>query len=164
MQNKSFRVSKLGLEKEEELEIKLPTFTGLYRKQGHFIKVSISVSSSTLKPLTLWTMINYRKLLERWECQTILHVCWKTCVMINSLNSMWKKNWSVQDREKSKRGLTAVTLFVFYKLSTSSEMPGWVNYKPESRWGGININKQICGWYHSNGRNWRGTKELQDKC
>ena len=37
--------------------------------------------------------------------------------------------------------MTAVTLFVFYKLSTSSEMPGWVNYKPESRWGGININK-----------------------
>ena len=29
MQNKSFKVSKLGLEKEEELEIKLPTFDGL---------------------------------------------------------------------------------------------------------------------------------------
>ena len=29
MQNKDFQMSKLGLEKEEELEIKLPTFTGL---------------------------------------------------------------------------------------------------------------------------------------
>ena len=29
MQNKNFQMSKLGLEKEEELEIKLPTFTGL---------------------------------------------------------------------------------------------------------------------------------------
>ena len=32
-QTKNFQMSKLGLEKEEELEIKLPTFTGLQRKQ-----------------------------------------------------------------------------------------------------------------------------------
>ena len=31
-------MSKLGLEKEEELEIKLLKFTGLYRKQGNFSK------------------------------------------------------------------------------------------------------------------------------
>ena len=31
-------MSKLGLEKEEELEIKLLKFTGLYRKQGNFRK------------------------------------------------------------------------------------------------------------------------------
>ena len=41
-------MSKLGLEKEEELEIKLPTFTGLWRKQGNFRKTSISVTSTTL--------------------------------------------------------------------------------------------------------------------
>ena len=29
MQTKNFQMSKLGLEKEKELEIKLPTFTGL---------------------------------------------------------------------------------------------------------------------------------------
>ena len=29
MQTKNFQESKLGLEKEEELEIKLPTFAGL---------------------------------------------------------------------------------------------------------------------------------------
>ena len=29
MQTKTFQMSKLGLEKEEELEIKLPIFTGL---------------------------------------------------------------------------------------------------------------------------------------
>ena len=46
-------MSKLVLEKEEELEIKLPTFAGLWKKQGNFRKISISVSSTTLKPLTL---------------------------------------------------------------------------------------------------------------
>ena len=64
----------MGLEKEEELEIKLPTFIGLKRKQGNFRKTSISVSSTALKPLTVWIMTNCGKLLERWEYQTILPV------------------------------------------------------------------------------------------
>ena len=38
MQTKNFQMSKLGLEKEGELEIKLPTFAGLQRKQGNFRK------------------------------------------------------------------------------------------------------------------------------
>ena len=33
--NKNLRMSKLGLEKEEELEIQLPTFTGSYKKKGN---------------------------------------------------------------------------------------------------------------------------------
>ena len=51
MRTKNFQVSKLGLEKEEEPDIKLPTFTGLYWEQGNFRKISISVSSIMLKPL-----------------------------------------------------------------------------------------------------------------
>ena len=38
MWTKKFQMSKLALEKEEELEIKLPTFAGLQRKQGNFRK------------------------------------------------------------------------------------------------------------------------------
>ena len=56
--NQEVQMSKLGLEQEEELEIKLPTFSGLQRKQGNFRKKrSISVSLTMLKPLTVWTMI-----------------------------------------------------------------------------------------------------------
>ena len=36
MQNKNFQMSKVGLEKEEELVLKSPTFTGLQRKQENF--------------------------------------------------------------------------------------------------------------------------------
>ena len=43
---------KLGLEKAEEPEIKLPTFVGSWRKQGSFIKTSISASLTMLKPLS----------------------------------------------------------------------------------------------------------------
>ena len=38
MWTKKFQMSKLALEKEAKLEIKLPTFTGLQRKQGNFRK------------------------------------------------------------------------------------------------------------------------------
>ena len=51
MRAKIIQMSKLGLEKEEKLEIKLPTFAGLQRKQGNFRKTSISVSLTTLKSL-----------------------------------------------------------------------------------------------------------------
>ena len=40
---------KLGLEKAEELEIKLPTFVGSYRKQGNSRKTSASLI--VLKPV-----------------------------------------------------------------------------------------------------------------
>ena len=35
MWTKNFQMYKLGLEKAEELEIKLPTFNGSWGKQGH---------------------------------------------------------------------------------------------------------------------------------
>ena len=42
---------KLDLEKSEEPEIKLPTFTGSQTKQGNSRKISTSVSLTMLKPL-----------------------------------------------------------------------------------------------------------------
>ena len=46
----------LGLEKAEEPEIKLPTFTGPWRKQGNSGKTSASLT--TLKPLMVWITTN----------------------------------------------------------------------------------------------------------
>ena len=60
--------------RKEELEIKLPTFTGLQKKQGNFRKTPISVSLTTPKPLTVQIMTNYGQLLQRWEYQIILSV------------------------------------------------------------------------------------------
>ena len=70
MWTKNFRMSSLGLEKEEELKINFQHL--LERKQGSFWETSISVSSITLKPLTVWIMTKCGKLLERWAYQTIL--------------------------------------------------------------------------------------------
>ena len=48
MWTENFQMYKLGLEKAEKSEIKLPTFVGLLRKQGNSRKTSTSASLTTL--------------------------------------------------------------------------------------------------------------------
>ena len=47
------QIHKLGFEEAEEPEIKLPTSVGSWRKQGSFIKTSISASLTLLKPVSV---------------------------------------------------------------------------------------------------------------
>ena len=58
----------------EEPEIKLPTFTESWRKQGSSRKTSTSASLTMLKPLTVWITTNCEKFLKSWEYQTTLPV------------------------------------------------------------------------------------------
>ena len=53
MRTKNFQMSKLGLEKEEEAEIKLPTSAGSSKKQESSRKTSISALLTMPKPLTV---------------------------------------------------------------------------------------------------------------
>ena len=57
---------KLDIEKAEEPEIKLATSVGLKRKPGNSRKTSIPVSSTMLKPLTVWITTN-RKISKEME-------------------------------------------------------------------------------------------------
>ena len=58
-----FQIFKLVLEKAEEIEIKLTTFTGSSKKQASSRKTSISISAllTMPKPLTVWITINCAK-------------------------------------------------------------------------------------------------------
>ena len=58
MWTENFQMHKLSLEKAEKPEIKLPTFTGLQRKQGNSRKTSTSASLAKLTPLTVWITTN----------------------------------------------------------------------------------------------------------
>ena len=55
---------KLVLEKAEEPEIKLPTFTGSSKKQESSQKTSISALLTMPKALTVWITINWKILKE----------------------------------------------------------------------------------------------------
>ena len=57
---KNFQMFKLDLEKAEETETKLPTYSGSYKKQGDSKKTYTSVSLPTLKPL--FDLVDHNKL------------------------------------------------------------------------------------------------------
>ena len=53
-----------GFRQAEELEIKLPTSAGSWKKQGSSRKTSISALLTMPKPLTVWITTNCGKFLE----------------------------------------------------------------------------------------------------
>ena len=63
---------KLGLEKAEEPEIKLPTSSGSSKKQESSRKTSTSALLTMPKLLTVCIIVNCGKFSERWEYQTAL--------------------------------------------------------------------------------------------
>ena len=70
--NHYFQMFKLILEKAEEPEIKLPTFTESSKKQENFRKILTSALVTTPKPLTVWITTNCEKFFKGWEYQTTL--------------------------------------------------------------------------------------------
>ena len=134
MWTKKFQMSKLGLEKAEEPEIKLPTLSGSWRKQRNSRKISISVSSTMWKPLSTWS-INCGKLLKIWEYQTTLPVSWETCMWVKKqhLKLCMEHLIGSGSRKEHDRAVCCFPVYLTYMLSTSWEIPGWMSYKLESR-------------------------------
>ena len=78
----NFLMFKLVLEKAEELEIKLPTSAGSWKKQESSRKTSIFALLTMPKPLTVWITINCGKFFKRWEYQIIWPASWETYMQI----------------------------------------------------------------------------------
>ena len=75
------KMFKLGLEKAEEPEIKLPTSTGSSKKQESSRKISTALLTMP-KPLTVWITTNSRKFFKRWEYQTTWPASWEICMQV----------------------------------------------------------------------------------
>ena len=82
MWTESIQIYNLDLEKAEEPEIKLSTFAGSWRKQGHSGKISTSASLNTLKLFTVWITTNCGKFFKRWEYQTTWPASWDICMQV----------------------------------------------------------------------------------
>ena len=76
----TFQMYKLGSEKAEEPEIKLPTSVGSQKKQGN--SRTPSAILTTLKTLTVWITINCGKFLKRWEYQITLCASCEICMQV----------------------------------------------------------------------------------
>ena len=73
-----------GFKKEEEPEIKLPTFAGSWDKQQISMKTSISALLTMPKPLTVRITINCGKFFKRWEYQTTWPASWETYMQVKN--------------------------------------------------------------------------------
>ena len=78
----NFQMFRLVLDKAEELEIKLPTSGGSWKKQESSRKTSISALLTMPKPLTVWITISCGKFWNRWECQTTWPASWEICMQV----------------------------------------------------------------------------------
>ena len=154
-------MSKLGLEKEEEPEIKLPTFVGSWRKLRNSRKTSSSVSSNMLRPLTMWIIINCEKLLMRWEYQTISYYFLRNLYV--GQEATVRILYGTTDWFKIEKGIWQGCLLspCLFKLNAWAHhekcQAGWLTSWNQERQN--HQLSQLCGWYYSNGRKWRGTKE-----
>ena len=79
---KNFQIYKWGIQEAEEPEARLPTFIGLWNKQGDSRKTSTFASLTILKPLTVWITTNCGKFLKRQGYYTTLPVSWETYVWV----------------------------------------------------------------------------------
>ena len=160
---RNFQMFKRGLEKEEEAENKMPTFTGSQRKLDSSKRMSTSVSSTMLKPLTVWSITHREKLLKRWEYQTILTASWETCTWVKKqqLEPFMEQLIGSGLRREHDRAVCCHSVCLTYLLSTSWGMPGWTSSKLD-RWEKYQ-QTNICVWYHSKGRKQRGTEAPLDE-
>ena len=78
--NYELQMFKLVLEKAEESEVKLSTYTGSLKKQESSRKASALLTM--LKPLTVWITINCGKFWKAWEYQTTWPSSWETCIQV----------------------------------------------------------------------------------
>ena len=148
---------KLDLEKTDDPEIKCQHMQD-HRKIKGIKKISWTSDSLTmLKLLTVWITTNWNILRD-----------WNTRPRYLPSEKQDKKEQLELDMEKwtgSKLGedyIKAVychLAYLTYIQTTSYKMLGWVTHKLESRLWEKYQQPQICIWYHSNGRKWRGTEE-----
>ena len=87
---------KLGLEKAEEPEIKLPTFVGLYiEKAREFLKNIYFCFIDHAKAFDCVEHKNCEKFLKKWEYQTILPVSRETCMRVKKQQfEHYMKQWT----------------------------------------------------------------------
>ena len=156
---------KLDLEKAEEPEIKLPTSTGLYKKQASSRKTSTSALLTTLKPLTVWITTNCGKYFKRWEYQTSWPPSWEICRQVKK--QQLELDMEQQTVSKSGREYVKAVFFhpayLTFMWSISCEIMCWMKHKLESRLSGeisITSDMQMTPplW-----QKWRGTKRPLDE-
>ena len=160
---------KLGLEKAEEPEIKLPASTGSSEKQESSRKISTFCFIDSYKSFDSEDHNKLWKILQEIGVPDYL-----TCLLRNLYagQEATKQTWNnrlVPNWERNTSRLYTVTLLFYlfayltYMPSTSCEMLGWMKLKLESRLQGEISTTSDMQMTPPYGRKGRGTKECLDE-
>ena len=156
---------KVGLEKAEDAEIKLPIFIRLRRKLESSRKISISAILTTLRPLIVWITRNCRKFLKKWEYQTILPVFWETWMQVKKpkLELVTEQLSGSKLEKEYNKAIYCHPAYLTYMQSTSWKcQAGWITSWNQDCWEEYQ-QPQIHRLYNSNDSKWRRTRESFDE-
>ena len=122
----NFQRYKLDFEKAEGPEIKLPAFTGSWRKQRSSRKTSTS-AHWICESLWLCGSQQAWKFLKRLDYQTISLVSWETYMRVKKqqLEPETEKLTGLKLEKGYNKALYCHPACLTYMQSTSCEMPGW---------------------------------------
>ena len=156
---------KLDLEKAEEPEIKLSTFIRSLRKPGNSRKkkkicfIDYTKAFGCVDHNKLWKILKEMGIPDHLTCLLRNFYAGQEATVRTSHGTTY---WFKIGKEYNK-AVYCHPVYLIYMQSISCELLGWMNHKLESRLPGEYQQPQICRWYHSNGRKWRGTKETLDE-
>ena len=120
---------------------------------------------TTLKPLTVWIIMNCGKFWKGWEYQTILPASWEICMQVKKQ----QLEWDMEQWTGSKLGKVYIKAvychpaYLTYTQSTSCEMPDWMKHKLESRVPGEISRASNMQTMRPLRPKWRGPKEPLDE-
>jgi len=127
---------KLGSDKAEEPEIKLPMiYIRWIIEEAREFQKNIYFCFIDYAKTFVWITTNCGKFLKRWEYQTTLPASWETCMQVKK--QQLEPEIELQTGSKLEKEYVKAVLcypaYLTYMQSTSCEMPGWMKHKLESR-------------------------------
>ena len=134
MWTKNFQMFKLDLKICRGTRDQIANIHWIIEKARQFQK-STSASLTTPKPLTVWIRTNCGKFCKRWEYQTTLPASWEICMQVRKQQlepDMEQQTGSKWGKEYVK-AVHYHPAHLTYMQSRSTEMPGWMKHKLESR-------------------------------
>ena len=132
MWTKNFQMYKLGLEKAEEPEVKLPTSVGSSKKQESSRKTSTSASLTTLKPLAIWITTNWKIIKEMGIPDHLTHLL-RNLYVGQEATEPYMEQTGLESGKEYGKAVCCHPAYLTYLQSSSWETLGWKKHKLESR-------------------------------
>ena len=133
---KNLQIYKLDLEKAEEPEIKLSTFTASLRKQGNSNKTSTSASlKGYVKAFDCVDHNKPWKILKKMGIINCLSCSWEICMWVKKqqFESYMEQLTGSKLGKEYNKSVCCHPVYLTSMQSTSCEMPVWMNHKLDSR-------------------------------